>query len=109
MKSVKTLLAVMGSAAIFAIAPAAIAQQSPGLMRVDISNVANNIARNINVDVSKIPAAVQVHVGLAADVCNVAENVLADRHRDGTGSCIAETTTAELDQTVLRQIKGITQ
>lgn len=109
MKSVKTILAVIGSAAIFIIAPAAIAEESPGLMNVDISNVANTIAKNINVDVSQIPKTVQIRVGLAAQVCNVAANVLADRHRSGVGSCTAESTTAELDQTVLGQVKGITR
>src|SRR5687768_14766984 len=109
MENVKTVLAVISSAAIFTIAPAAIAEQSPGLMNVHISNVANNIARNINVDVSQIPATVQVRVGLAAEVCNVPANVLADRHKSGIGNCTAETTSAELDQTVHRQIKGITQ
>lgn len=109
MGNVKTVLAVISSAAIFAIAPAAIAEQSPGLMNVDISNVANSIAKNINVDVSQIPATVQVRVDLAAEVCKVAANVLADRHRSGTGSCTAKITSAELDQTVRGQIKGITQ
>src|SRR5688500_5241651 len=109
MKSVKTVLSAISSAGIFSIAPLAVAQQSPGLMNVDISKVANNIAKNISVDVNQIPATIQVRVGLAAEVCNVAANVLADRHRSGVGSCTAETTSAELDQTVRRQIKGVTQ
>ena len=109
MKSVKTVLVAISSAGIFGIASLAAAQQSTGLMNVDISKVANNIAKNISVDVNQIPATVQVHVRLAAEVCNVAANVLADRHRSGVGSCTAETTSAELDQTVLRQIKGVTQ
>ncbi|SCY29462.1 hypothetical protein SAMN05216420_104144 [Nitrosospira sp. Nl5] len=109
MKSVKTVLAVISSAAIFIIAPAAIAEESPGLMNVNISNVAKDIAKNINVDVSQIPKTVQIRVGLAAQVCNVAADVLADRHRSGVGSCTAEITTAELDQTVLGQVKGITR
>jgi hypothetical protein len=109
MKSIKTVLAGVSSAAIFIIAPAVLAEQSPGLMNVDISKVANNIAENIHVDVSQIPGTVQVRVGLAAEVCNVAANVLADRHKSGVGSCTAEITSPELDQTVRRQIKGVTQ
>jgi hypothetical protein len=109
MKNMKTVLAVISSAAIFTIAPAAIAEQSPGLMNVHISNVANNIAKNIYVDVSQIPATVQVRVGLAAEVCKVPANVLVDRHKNGIGDCTAEITSPELDQTVHRQIKGITK
>ena len=109
MESVKAVLAAMSAAAIFTIAPVAIAEQSPGLVSVDVSNVANNIAKNINVDVSQIPTIVQVRVDVAAEVCNVAANVLADRHRSGTGSCKAEMTSTELDQTVRRQVKGVTR
>jgi hypothetical protein len=109
MENMKTVLAVFSSAAIFTIVPAAIAEPSPGLMNVHISNVANHIARNINVDVSQIPATVQVRVDLAAEVCKVPANVLADRHKNGIGNCTAEITSAELDQTVHRQVKGITR
>jgi hypothetical protein len=109
MKSVKTVLAVISSVGIFSIASPTVAEQSPGLMNVDISNVANNIAKNIGVDVSQIPETVQVRVSLAAEVCNVAANVLADKHKDSVGSCIAEITSPELDQTVRRQLKGETQ
>jgi hypothetical protein len=109
MKSVKTVLAVISSAGIFSIASLTAAEQSPGLMNVDLSKVANNIAKNIGVDVSQIPETVQVRVGVAAEVCNVAANVLADRHKSSVGSCTAEITSPELDQTVRRQIKGVTQ
>ena len=109
MENMKTILAMISLVTIFATVPAAIAEQSPGLMNVDISNVANHIARNINVDVRQIPATVQVRVDLAAEVCKVPANVLADRHKNGIGNCTAEITSAELDQTVHRQVKGITR
>ncbi len=79
------------------------AQQS-GLVNVDISNVANNIAQNINVDVSQIPVTVQAPIGIAANVCGVNANVLA---RQGTGAaqCTATSTSTALNQLVQRQIK----
>lgn len=79
------------------------AQQS-GLVNVDISNVANNIAKNINVDVSQIPVTVQVPVGIAANVCGVNANVLAQQGAAGA-QCAANTTSKALDQLVQRQIK----
>lgn len=82
----------------------ALAQQS-GLVNVDISNVANNIAKNINVDVSQIPVTVQAPIGIAANVCGVNANVLA-RQGAGLASCTATTTSTALNQIVLRQIKA---
>ncbi len=84
-------------------AGSALAQQS-GLVNVDVSNVANNIAKNINVDVSQIPVTVQVPVGIAANVCGVNANVLAQQGA-GAAKCTATSTSTALDQLVQRQIK----
>jgi hypothetical protein len=96
----RTLLA---AALLSALLTTAHAQQS-GLVNVDISNVANNIAQNINVDVSQIPVTVQAPIGIAANVCGVNANVLA---RQGTGAaqCTATSTSTALNQLVQRQIK----
>lgn len=80
-----------------------------GLVNVDVSNVANNIAKNINVDVSQIPVTVQVPVGVAATVCGVAANVLTQRSGSGPTSCQAKSTSTALDQVVQNQIKGTGQ
>ena len=80
------------------------AQQS-GLVNVDISNVANNIARNINVDVSQIPVTVQAPIGIAANVCGVNANVLAQQGA-GAAQCTATSTSNALDNLVQRQIKS---
>lgn len=101
MKQTKTLLAAIGAAVTLSVAPAAFSQQS-GLVNVDVHNVANNIAKNINVDVSQIPVIVQAPIGVAA-------NVLGQQGGSGTGSCTAQTTSSALDQIVQRQIKGTGQ
>ncbi len=82
----------------------ALAQQS-GLVNVNVSNVANNIAKNINVDVSQIPVTVQAPIGIAANVCGVNANVLAQQGA-GLASCTATTTSTALNQIVRRQIKA---
>ena len=61
-------------------------------------------AKNINVDVSQIPVTVQVPVGIAANVCGVNANVLAQQGAAGA-QCAANTTSKALDQLVQRQIK----
>jgi hypothetical protein len=101
----KTLFAAVAAASL-AIAPA-FAQ--PALVSVEISNVANDIARNINVDVSQIPVTVQVPVGVAANVCGVAASVLGQQRDSGTSPCRATSTSGALDQAVQRQLKGNTQ
>ena len=103
---VKTLAAALGLGV--ALAGGAFAQQS-GLVNVNVSNVANNIAKNINVDVSQIPVTVQAPIGIAATVCGVGANVLGQQRGSGTASCSASSTSSALDQLVLRQIKGGTQ
>jgi hypothetical protein len=79
------------------------AQQS-GLVNVDISNVANNIAKNINVDVSQIPLTVQAPIGVAANVCGVNANVLSQQGA-GLANCTATSSSTALNQIVQRQIK----
>jgi len=109
MKTSKQKLAILmaGVAMAFGGVTAVMAQQS-GLVNVDISNVANNIAKNISVDVSQIPVTVQVPIGVAANVCGVNANVLAQQGA-GTANCAAKTTSTALDQVVLRQIKATGQ
>ncbi len=55
------------------------------VVNVDRTNVVllNDIANDLNVNVSDIPVTVQVPVGIAANVCNVAVNVLATPIGDG--------------------------
>lgn len=89
------------------LASGAFAQGS--LVDVDVHNVANNIAKNINVDVSQIPVTVQAPIGIAATVCGVGANVLGQQRDSGKASCTASSTSSALDQLVLRQIKGGTQ
>lgn len=101
MKTSKSIAAaVMG----LALASGGAFAQQEGLVNVDISNVANNIAKNINVDVSQVPVTVQAPIGIAANVCGVAANVLGQQR--GTGSnCTATSTSTALDNLVQNQLK----
>lgn len=98
----KTIAAVLGLGAL--LGSGAFAQGS--LVNVEVRNVANDIARNINVDVSQVPVTVQVPVGVAATVCGVAASVLGQTRDAGNAACTASSTSTALDQIVLRQIKG---
>jgi hypothetical protein len=85
------------------IAPAE-AQQS-GLLNVDVSNVANNIARNGNVGLSQRPTTLQVPMSTAANVCGGNANVLAQQEA-GAAQCTATSTSDAPDNLVQRQIKS---
>jgi hypothetical protein len=92
-------------AAIMAASPALAQQSGGGLVVVNISNVANNIARDLDVSVSNIPVTVQVPVSVAAAVCNLNVNVLARQGRGGeTRTCEAESNNAALNRIVQRQL-----
>jgi hypothetical protein len=92
-------------AAAMAAAPALAQQGGNGLVVVNISDVANNIARDLDVNVSNIPVTVQVPVSVAAAVCNLNVNVLARQGQGGaTRTCDATSNNAALNRIVQRQL-----
>jgi hypothetical protein len=102
MKHFRTLLTATAAACMFT-APV-FAQQQEGLVVVNIKNVANDIAKNLSVDVSQIPVTVQAPIGVAANVCGVAANVLGTQAA-GAAPCDAKTTSTALNQIVQKQMQ----
>src|SRR5262245_7048874 len=84
---------------------AAVAQQS-SLVSVDISDVKAEIAKNISVDPSQVPASVQVPVDVAATVCGVEASALTSQAQQGSASCKAKSTNSALESEVQKQAKG---
>ncbi len=77
------------------------------LVNVNVSNVANDLAKDLDVNVSDIPVTVQVPVGVAANVCDVDANVLAQGATGGQASeCEASSTSQALSQVVQRSMKS---
>ncbi|PTR16140.1 hypothetical protein C8R31_102154 [Nitrosospira sp. Nsp2] len=108
MKNMTYMLLATSTAIIFSFSPLALAEESPGLVRVDIRDVAKNIAKNINVDVSRIPDTVEIPPGVATGVCQVkAETLWAVQQ--GHSACAAKMTTPDLDRIIYRRIKGETR
>jgi hypothetical protein len=113
----KATVAAAGLA--FALSGAAFAQsdnagggnnsEQGGLVNVSLGDVVlQEIAKDINVDVSQIPVTVQVPVGIAANVCGVAANVLAQQKNAGDAACEATSSSEALTQIVQREM-GTTQ
>jgi len=99
-------LATMASAIALCYAPIASAQQS-ATISVDVSTVAPAIAKNLNVDATKIPTTIQAPIGVAANVCGVAANVLTQQGGTGApGTCQAKNTSTALDQLIQKEVAG---
>jgi hypothetical protein len=82
----------------------ALAQRQEGLVNVNVSDIRVELADLIDVQENQIPVTVQVPIGVAANVCDVNANVLAEQARNGTANCDAENTSTALARAVQRQI-----
>jgi len=75
-----------------------------GLVNVDLSNLRADIAKRTYKDVSQIPANVKLPVGVAANVCGVAADMLARQDKSSTPSCQAKNKSQALNEQVQRQL-----
>ena len=82
--------------------------QALGLVTVNVSNVANDIAQGISVQPAQVPVTVQVPVDVAATVCGVAASVLAPPPT-GTAQCTATRTSPALNDAARNQMQRNTQ
>ena len=89
-----------------AASPASAQVVGGGLVVVNVSNVANNLAQNLKVNVSQIPVTVQVPIGIAANVCDVSANVLAQQRKTGDAKCDAKSTSDAFNSVVSKQLIG---
>lgn len=82
----------------------ALAEQA-GLVNVSLGDVVvQDIANDLNVNVSQIPVTVQAPIGVAATVCDVNANVLAEQRKAGDATCTAKSNSTALAQIVQRQM-----
>jgi len=86
-------------------ATCALAQQGQGMVKVDLGTVAETLAKNINVEVAKIPATLQLPVGIAATTCGVPAAKLAPSAGGDMASCLATTSSPALEQFVEGHLK----
>lgn len=79
------------------------ASSIPSLVNVDLSNVLNNLAVDLNLDKANIPVNAQIPITLAANICGVSINILS-ASTGGQADCTATTSSPELAQVVQQQI-----
>ena len=75
------------------------------LINVNLSNVAAEIAKNVNLDLSRVPITVQLPITVAANVCGVDVNLLSAQVSTGNNTCTATTTSPQLEQEVVNTIQ----
>lgn len=90
-------------AALFA--ASAFAQQGAGMVKVDLSTVADTLAKNIKVDVGKIPPSMQLPVSVAASACGMPAAKLTATPDGATPACQATSSSVELENVVGAQLK----
>lgn len=79
------------------------------LVNVNLSNVLNDLAVQLNVDRANIPINAQVPITIAANVCGVSINILSVSAAN-QATCTAKTTSGDLAQAVQQQMSaGTTQ
>ena len=87
---------IVAASLAFALSGAAFAQNQDGLVNVNVANVLSEI----DVDLQEVISnnTVQVPIGIAANVCDVSANVLAEQAKEGGASCEAKTVTTAFSQ-----------
>ena len=75
------------------------------LVKVDLSNVLNDLALDLKIDKSSIPINAQIPITVAANVCGVSINILSIGGGGGrTDGCTANSISPELKQYIQQQI-----
>jgi len=111
----RTMMAA--AAALIAFAGPAIAQNAGGLVTVQVTDVEilKNSLNNNDVDVLNnllnnnqvsVPVNLQVPIGIAATVCDVNANVLAQQLKGGGATCTAKNSSKALGGSISKQLLG---
>lgn len=81
----------------------AVSDTATSLVNVNLSNVLNDLALDLDIDEANIPVNAQIPITIAANVCGVSINILSVS-TGGSANCTAETSSPELAQVVQQQI-----
>lgn len=75
----------------------------PSLVNVNLTDVLNDLAVELNLDRANIPINAQIPITIAANVCGVSINILSVS-TGGKANCTATTSSPELAQVVQQQV-----
>jgi hypothetical protein len=84
---------------------AGVADGAVSLVNVDLSNVLNDLALDLNIDKANIPINAQIPISIAANVCGVSINILSIGAGGGSSEgCTANSISPELKQYIQQQL-----
>lgn len=75
-----------------------------GLVNVNIQDLLQDIAVDLNIEETNIPVTIQLPISIAANVCDVSIDLLAVQVDTGEANCVAVTGSQEVTQTVIQQM-----
>ena len=82
-----------------------VADGAVSLINVDLSNVLNDLALDLNIDKANIPINAQIPISIAANVCGVSINILSIGAGGGSSQgCTANSISPELKQYIQQQL-----
>lgn len=89
MKTLVLALAASAMAALPAAAQTTPPTGAPGLITVSLENIRAEVAKNVNLDLEKVPLTIQLPVDVAASACGVSVNALSAQLQNGQNTCSA--------------------
>lgn len=96
---------LLAAVSVVAVTGVAAAQDLPdSLVTVNIQDVLQDVAIELNVSENSIPVNIQLPVSVAANVCDVDVGVLTAQLDAGSASCVAVTGSQQITQIVSQQI-----
>lgn len=99
------LLSSIGTAVYAQPGPKAGTAENEVLLIVDIKPVAAQVAKNLNVEATRVPLTVQAPLEVAASACAIPASVLGAQGGAGAVGCTATVTSPALEQLVRTRLQ----
>lgn len=74
------------------------------LINVDLSNVLNDLALDLNIDKANVPINAQIPINVAANICGININILSIGGNGSSEGCTANSVSPELVQAIQQQL-----
>lgn len=104
MRAAMLVLAVSAALTGHATAQTTGTSTTPGLITVSLENIRAEVAKNVNLDLDKVPLTIQLPVDVAASACGVSVNALSAQLQNGQNTCSASNVSM-VSQSVTNSVK----
>jgi hypothetical protein len=101
--NVTKFMAVLNAFVAVMVFSSASAQQQP-MVEVSLTDIKEILAKNIQMDMAKIPLMIRVPPEIAANVCGMGTEQLKPEANNAIPSCPAKSSSRDLEQAVRKQL-----